>query len=147
MTHPPNGFTLLKTGDLIKKGYFCLDSTEIWSDGLDAHTGDKWDERLIPMANPIKKAPRVVSLNVVTRLSDNGDGGYTMYVYNNEEEMLADHPDNKWGEVMTPEKRLEILNGDDEYENGYLDRKTISLIINDDGTVKLSKEISFHAGQ
>lgn len=31
-------------------------------------------------------------IQCVTRLQDNQDGGYTMFVYNNEEEMLKDHP-------------------------------------------------------
>jgi hypothetical protein len=146
MTPVPNGFTLLKTGDLIGKGYFCLDSSGIWNDGFNTYTDDLWDERFVPMANPIKKAPQVISLNVVTRLQDNGDGGYTFHVYNNKEELIADHPLNCEGD-LTDEKRAEILNGDYEYENGYIGEDTIEIVIDDNGDVKLSKKLHFHAGQ
>lgn len=32
---------------------------------------------------------------VVTRLQDNGDGGYTMFIYNNSDELIRDHPKAK----------------------------------------------------
>ena len=73
----------------------------------------------------------IVKLNVVTRLQDNGDGGYTMFIYNNQEEMLTDHPlaaNNDDGK-LTKKQKEDILDKDDEYENGYLGTDTITLDI------------------
>jgi predicted DNA-binding WGR domain protein len=99
-----------------------------------------------------------LTINVVTRLQDNGDGGYTMYVYNNEDELIADHPksedfrqgpDGKWDYVkvkLTKEQRDEILNEEDAYENGYIGSDTIKVkIVN--GVATLAEPMSFHAGQ
>lgn len=84
-------------------------------------------------------------IEVVTRLSDGQDGGYTMYVYNNNEEMLADHPLAEDG-PLTDKQRNDILNEEDPYENGYLGQDVIEVEIVD-GVVKLAKGLSFHAGQ
>jgi hypothetical protein len=84
------------------------------------------------------------SIDVVTRLNDNGDGGYTMYVYNNEEELLKDHPKS---DEMTPELAEEILSGNDEYENGYIGQDTIEIEVLKDGIARLIKPLIFHAGQ
>lgn len=96
-----------------------------------------------------------IKLQVVTRTQDNGDGGYTSYVYNTMDELLADHPrnpsmrfmwspiaDDRWEEV-----KQEILDGENEYEHGYIDRSTIELEQNADGSYRLAKPLSFHAGQ
>lgn len=105
-----------------------------------------------------------LSIPVVTRTQDNGDGGFTTYAYNNTEELLKDHPlatdfrevNGKWQNVgveLTPEQRDEILNENDPYENGYIGKDTIELEIDGiktDGVpvqIKLAKPISFHAGQ
>jgi hypothetical protein len=90
-----------------------------------------------------------IVIPVVTRLQDNQDGGYTMYVYNNEDEMIADHPESVDGE-MSDELRAAILNGDDEYENGYVEKDKISIEVTREGEIvslKLAKPLSFHAGQ
>ena len=97
-----------------------------------------------------------IDICVVTRLQDNGDGGYTLSMYNNEDDLIADHPN---GEVFDPEKRKyvkkelsqkerdDILNEEDPYENGYIDSETLSLEVVD-GVPRLTKEgLSFHAGQ
>lgn len=83
------------------------------------------------------------TISVITIMYDNGDGGYTMYAYNNEDELIADH---RHADRMTDELRQEILSGYDEYENGYLgeDRITIKVV---DGVPMLAKPLSFHAGQ
>lgn len=90
-----------------------------------------------------------LSINVVTRMNDNQDGGYTFYVYNSEEEMLADHPKIN-GSDLIPEEyeklKEEILSGDDEYENGYIGSDTINVIIKD-GVARLDGNLSFHCGQ
>ena len=40
---------------------------------------------------------QIITIPVVTRLQDNGDGGYTTYVYNHKKELLCDHPlAKKW---------------------------------------------------
>lgn len=96
------------------------------------------------------------TLKVVTRLQDNGDGGYTMYVYNNTDELIADHPmSTEWDadfkkEIpvkLTAEQRDSILNEDDPYKNGYIERDSIEIDVGEDGIAKLSKHLSFHAGQ
>lgn len=95
------------------------------------------------------------TINVVTRLNDNGDGGFTHYAYNNEEELLSNHPksvkfDSKLKEFvkvdLTEEQKKDILNEDDPHENGYIGSDSIEIEIVD-GVAKLSKPLSFHAGQ
>ena len=98
------------------------------------------------------------TINVVTRLQDNGDGGYTLYAYNNEDELIADHPamkDFRKGEdgkyryflVDNPDKkRKEILDEEDPYGNGYIGTNTIEVEIVD-GVARLAKHLNFHAGQ
>jgi hypothetical protein len=93
----------------------------------------------------IKKNGVKLEIPVVTRLQDNQDGGYTMYVYNNHDEMFKQIEEDS-GEKLSQEKKQEILDGTDEYENGYLDTDTITIDI-ENGTARLSKPISFHAGQ
>lgn len=95
------------------------------------------------------------TIPVVTRLQDNGDGGYTMYCYNSEEEMLADHPlaekyDSKakrYVQVeLTDDQKNSILTEDDPHENGYLGTNNITVEVND-GVARLVGPLSFHAGQ
>lgn len=96
-----------------------------------------------------------IKINVVTRLQDNGDGGYTMYVYNNNDELIADHPlseewDAKKKKIVkikiSDEIREEILSGEDEHENGYIGQDVIELKIVD-GKYSLAKPLRFGAGQ
>jgi len=95
------------------------------------------------------------TIPVVTRLQDNGDGGYTMHIYNDEDEMIADHPLNEnandEGEELSEEIKLKILSGDDEYENGYIGNDTIEVQVEcynqDEAKVRLAKPLHFHAGQ
>ncbi len=92
------------------------------------------------------------TIKVVTRTQDNGDGGYTTYAYNSEEEMLKDHPaiENAIEEEMNEEDlralTTEILSENDPYENGYIGSDSIKVEIVD-GVAKLAKPLSFHAGQ
>lgn len=97
------------------------------------------------------------TIPVITRTQDNGDGGYTTYAYNTEDELLADHPNSKeFIEVngkyqkvkveLTPKQKREILDEDDPYENGYIGHDTIEIEIID-GIARLSSPLSFHAGQ
>lgn len=92
----------------------------------------------------------LVSIPVVTRLQDNGDGGYTMFAYNNEDELIADHYETRRGK-MTPELRKRILNGEDEYEYGYMGTDTIELEVSGDCgeaiKIQLAKPLIFHGGQ
>lgn len=86
-----------------------------------------------------------MKIPVITRLQDNGDGGYTLYAYNSEDELIEDHPQARRGK-MTPKLREQILTEDDPYANGYIGEDTIEIIV-EDGVARLSKPLSFHAGQ
>ncbi len=97
----------------------------------------------------------MIAVQVVTRLQDNGDGGYTLYAYNTEDELIADHPktqkwDSELGKTVTvelsPEERKHILKEEDPYENGYIGSDTIYLRKDGDNYV-LAKPLCFHAGQ
>lgn len=90
--------------------------------------------------------PGKYSIPVITRLQDNGDGGWTMYAYNSEEELLNDHPKN-WDGELTAEQKRAILTEDDPYENGYIGKDTIEVEVTENGQIKLAKNIHFHAGQ
>ena len=84
-------------------------------------------------------------IDVVTRLQDDGAGGYTMYIYNNKEEMLSDHPMAVDGK-LTQKLVKEILNEEDPYINGYIGTDTIEIeIVN--GKAQLVSPLSFHSGQ
>jgi hypothetical protein len=85
----------------------------------------------------------IFTIRVVTRTQDNGDGGYTTYAYNTEDELIADHPKS---DEMTDVLRKEILTEKDPYENGYIGMDLIEVkMVN--GQVVLAKPICFHAGQ
>ena len=94
-----------------------------------------------------KKTEEIITIDIVTRLQDNGDGGFTCYGYNTEEEMLADcyALEDLEGEEYEAKKE-EILSGEDEYENGYLGEETIHIKKVGDKYV-LAKNISIHGGQ
>ena len=80
---------------------------------------------------------------VVTILYDNGDGSHTMYAYNNEDELIANH---RKSDEMTPELREEILTEDDPYENGYIGKDEYFEVLVDGEKVTLMKPIAFSAG-
>jgi len=95
------------------------------------------------------------TIHAVTRLQDNGDGGYTMYVYNNEDELISDHPNSKrWNSEthkdetieLTEEERKKILSEDDPYENGYIGLENITIKV-ENGVASIVGHLSFHAGQ
>jgi carbamoylphosphate synthase large subunit len=87
---------------------------------------------------------KIISIPVVIRLQDNQDGGYTMYIYNNYEEMIAGHPR---ADEMTDELQEEIINGEDEYENGYIGEDRIEIECSMGLEYRLAKPLSFGAGQ
>lgn len=93
------------------------------------------------------------SIPVTVRVQDNGDGGYSVYAYNSDAEMLADHYGytevrDEHGEDSDEarERAREILDGDDEYQDGYVSHDTIEVEVVD-GVAKLAEPIHFHAGQ
>lgn len=101
---------------------------------------------------------KTIRIPVVTRTQDNGDGGYTTYAYNSEDELIADHPkSSEWKKVngeykevaveLSPEQRKKILNEDDPYENGYIGHGEVVVEVDDNGTARLAKPISLHGGQ
>jgi len=85
------------------------------------------------------------TIQVVTRLQDNGDGGYTLYAYNSDAELIADHPDNDGD--MSEERAQEILDEEDPYEDGYIGSDTIEVTIDENGNATLTSPLSFRAGQ
>ena len=99
------------------------------------------------------------TISVVTRTQDNGDGGYTTYAYNNENELINEHPkSNQFKQVngkyqyvkveLSQKERDEIINEYDPYENGYIGTSTIEIEFDDEtGEMKLLKPLRFHAGQ
>jgi hypothetical protein len=95
------------------------------------------------------------TIQIITRLQDNGDGGYTLYGYNSKEELIKDHPnfdkfnsETKEFEFVKPtqEEIDDILNENDPHENGYIGSDSIEIEIVD-GQARLVRPISFHAGQ
>lgn len=79
-----------------------------------------------------------LEIKVVALTIDCGDGSSMTTLYNDIEELLADHPK---ADIMTKKLRKEILDGDD-YENGTIDCDTIKLV-EVDGVLKLAKHIRF----
>lgn len=97
----------------------------------------------------------IQEINIVTRIQDNGDGGYTVHCYNSEEELLDDHPlrkryDHETGSFynveLTSKQKEEILTEYDPYNNGYIGRATMQIHIYN-GIAKLWHTFSIHAGQ
>ena len=92
------------------------------------------------------------TLNVVTLMTDCGDGGYNFEVFNSEQELLAQHNKvTKAIEKGVTAQELEkikndILIGDDPYENGYVGHETLTIEIID-GKPVLTKPLFFHVGQ
>lgn len=85
-----------------------------------------------------------ISVRCVTRLQDNGDGGYTLWLHNSDEEMLgaiSAYTD------LTPEKIEEILTEDDPYENGYLGEETVTFERRKDGKWYIKPSTTFHCVQ
>lgn len=96
-------------------------------------------------------------INVVTRLQDNGDGGWTVFVYNSEKELLKDHPraseykevNGKYKEVkveLTQEQKDNIINEENPHNDGYIGSAEININIKD-GKATLAESFSIHAGQ
>lgn len=88
----------------------------------------------------------IVEMKVVTRLQDNGDGGWTMYLYNSTEDMVNDHPLMEDGELTYEEVEVVVLGEDDPYENGYIGSETIMVNV-DNGVATLAQSVSLHVGQ
>jgi hypothetical protein len=88
-----------------------------------------------------------IRIPVVTRHQDCGDGGYTTYLFNDEDELITNHPISRYGNKMTEEMKKKILQEDDPYENGYIGNDVLTIIQEDDGTFRLGKDNSFHFGQ
>ena len=98
------------------------------------------------------------TIPVITLLQDCGDGGWTMYAYNTQEELIDNHPksreykrvNGKWQDVpvtLTPEQIRDIMAENDPYENGYIGEDTIEVEVGDNGVACLIKPLSFHVGQ
>ncbi len=95
------------------------------------------------------------TIRLVTRLQDDGDGGYGFHGYNNEDDLIKDHPlSEKWDDKLnktvhvelSPEQRKSILDEEDPYENGYIGTQYIEVEVID-GVARLSRPVWFHCGQ
>lgn len=93
----------------------------------------------------INRKPEQYTLSLITRMQDNGDGGYTTYLYNSEEEMLADHPLARNGK-LSEELKDKILTEDDPYETGYIGSENFQVELVK-GQLRLVKSASIHSGQ
>lgn len=96
------------------------------------------------------KKSYVASIRVGTRLQDNGDGGYTLYMYRDYDAAVAAKREQVKDWFNGDEERLAEFESDHdehEYECGYLGEDTIEIEVREDGAVRLAKECSFHAGQ
>lgn len=86
-----------------------------------------------------------IKIPVVMRLEDGMDGTWTVNIYNSEEEMLADHPLARKSK-LTDKQKEEILSGEDEYENGYINKGSIELEL-ENGAVRLASKMRINVGQ
>ena len=83
-----------------------------------------------------------VSLRLITKLNDCGDGGFTVTAYQTEDELIAGYS----GE-MTDKRRRDIITEDDPYKNGYIGKTVIDADVDFDGNVRLLSPFSVHFGQ
>jgi len=87
------------------------------------------------------------TIPVIVRTQDNGDGGYSIYAYNSEQELFNDHHLYEEAEEEDKEKiGQDILNEDAPYENGYISHENIKIEVVD-GVARLVGNLHFHAGQ
>lgn len=95
------------------------------------------------------KTDTTATIHVFTVLTDNQDGGYTMCVYNTQDEWVQKQLEyhNKWNknDQLTAEEFLERAD-EDEYKYGYQGNDTIELI-KKDGAWQLAEPLHLHAGQ
>jgi hypothetical protein len=90
-----------------------------------------------------------IKIPVITLIQDDQAGGFSANVYNNNDELLKNHSalEDLEGDELE-EKKQEILNGSNEYENGYIGSAEIVIEINEKtGKAKLVKPVWFHGGQ
>jgi hypothetical protein len=82
------------------------------------------------------------TINAVGYYSDGQDGGGSIYIHNNLEELKAYH-------FSDDEERYEsALNGDNPYEDGEIDTDvSINIEIDEQGNARLTDHIWFHYGQ
>ncbi len=86
-----------------------------------------------------------LTLQVSTLLVDCGDGGHTMYVFNDDDERLA-FINERDKETFTLKNVEDCTGGYGEYENGYPGSDSITINL-DKGIATLAERLSFHAGQ
>jgi len=93
------------------------------------------------------KNTQTYTIPVIVRTQDNGDGGYSIYAYNSEQELLNDH--HKYEDAKEEDKEKigqDILDEDDPYGNGYISSANIKIEVVD-GVAQLVGKLCFHAGQ
>lgn len=79
----------------------------------------------------------MIDIPIVVLMKDNGDGEFTAFIYNTEQEMLDNHPDAP----LTSEREDEILSGKNGYEDGRIVRAKISLKKSDNGEYILANAV------
>ena len=97
------------------------------------------------------------TIQVATLVVDNQDGGFTTNIYNDNAELLAEMDSvNMDGEdhdiddenPMTQEMKDCVLDGDNEFDNGYVGTSTIEINYNSElETYELATPITLQAGQ
>jgi len=88
------------------------------------------------MADLLDRCPDEITIPVFLRLQDNGDGGYSLRVYNTEEQLLND----------SNAKTMEDFE-DNPYELGYVESTNIKLKRGPDGEFRLNGSLYMHSGQ
>ncbi len=82
-----------------------------------------------------------MKINAVAQIQDCGDGSMCVSVYNDLNELLANHGaiedliDEEASEQEIEAKKQEILTEDDPYENGYI-AKHVTIEIDENGKLK-----------
>ena len=108
--------------------------------------------RFDPEPKREERAMKERTIEVGTRLQDNGDGGYTMYLYPSYDAAVAAKRAEieEWEDKDKVEEMLETFDGDSDnydYEYGYLGEDTLKVTIDEFDNVTLAEVASFGAGQ
>lgn len=86
------------------------------------------------------------TIPVIALMTDDQSGGFSMELFPTEDALIASAEENRC-ESLTDKEKKAILNGDDEYENGYISKGEIVVEIDEKGKAKLAKNFFCHGGQ
>lgn len=85
---------------------------------------------------------KVIEIEVHTVVTDNHDGGFTVEIFNTQDELLKSLQEDYIDDELT----IAAIEAD-EYEYGYLGIATLKLVADSKGNYKLAEKLSFHGGQ